>query len=425
MAEKNANLKDSIAVLEEVENRLEGLLNKRKGEIEKELEERIRAEKAEADRKIDAIVKEIQKGREILHDYRTVISEFENERTSLQRQIKEHFEKAVSYQTEIEQMAGQTMEELRKINELTQKLESLHHEAEEKVNTYKKDLEERFGIVAQLPESKEEEELKIDLEQEVLKLKKIKELLEAETVVAEEQVVEPEAAPEAGPETAPEPEAAEAAEPALPEEPEVPNNVPEINQVMESALEEAQVEEEAAEAPQPEEKAQAAEGLAFQTLFNTLEKFRKSEPRGNNGEISFFEKDDKSILDGEFIVASIDETLEEAKRLYLKLSQTESPKEQFFVKQEIINHQEVLRKFILRSVKLCEKENFTLPTFTEEILNLDALKNILEKLSMENWSNPADFSSFRTLVETLKDAYYARITPPVNYLKSLIEELGV
>ena len=122
-------------------------------------------------------------------------------------------------------------------------------------------------------------------------------------------------------------------------------------------------------------------------------------------------------------MASIDESLEEAKRLYLKLSQTESPKEQFFIKQEIINYQEMLRKFLLRYVKMCEKEGASLPQFTTEILNLEILKDILEKLSMENWSNPTDFNSFRTLVESLKDAYYAKITPPALYLRSLIEEL--
>jgi len=36
MAEKNVNVKDSVAVIDEIETKLEGLLNKRKDEIEKE-----------------------------------------------------------------------------------------------------------------------------------------------------------------------------------------------------------------------------------------------------------------------------------------------------------------------------------------------------------------------------------------------------
>jgi hypothetical protein len=294
-------------------------------------------------------------------------------------------------------------------------LEDLHQSAEEKVNSFKKDLEERFGIVAQLPESKEEEELKIDLEQELAKLKKIKELLESETAINDEVAgLEPRAGIIA--ETQRE-------VPPVTDEQGVPLNVPEINEVMESSL--AGEEEAAEKEARPEEKSWGEDRDNFQKLFETLEKHRKIEPRNGNGEIGFFQKDDRIILDGEYMVASIDESLEEAKKLYLKLSQTESPKEQFFIKQEIINHQEILRKYILRNVKMCEREGAVLPQFTSEILNIDTLKDILEKLSMENWSNPSDFSSFRSLIESLKDAYYAKITPPVHYLRSLLEELSV
>ncbi len=414
MAEKSLSTKDSVIMIEEIESKLEKLLNKRKEEIERDLEERIRAEKDEATKKIEAIQKEIGKGKEILHDYRTVISEFETERAALQLELKEHFEKAVAYQTDIEKMAGLTVEELRKVSELNKKLEALHQTAEERVNTFKKDLEERFGIVAQLPESKEEAELKIDLEKELSKLKKIKELLAAEAPKAVEvEAVGPaaEAVAEKKPEVVP-----------VTDEYGFPLKVPEINEVMESSLAKEE-EAESKEAP-AEEKAWGEERDNFQALFEALEKYRKIEPRNGNGEIGFFEKGERVILDGEYMVASIDESLEEAKKLYFKLSQTESPKEQFFIKQEIINHQEILRKYILRNLKMCEREGAALPQFTADILNLEVLKDILEKLSMENWSNPTDFSSFRTMIESLKDSYYAKITPPAYYLKSLLEELG-
>jgi hypothetical protein len=297
-------------------------------------------------------------------------------------------------------MAGQTMEELRLVNDLNKKLETLHQSAEEKVNGFRKELEERFGIVAQLPPSREEEELKVDLEHELRKLRMIKELLESENAVAEPSGVE----------------ATEAKEAKLP-------TVPPVAEVVERSLAE-EAGERAAEEAQAEEKSLDEEKGNFQSLFEVLEGYRKIEARNGNGEISFFQKEDKTILDGEYMVASIDESLEEAKRLYLKLAQTESPKEQFFIKQEIINHQEILRKYILRNLKMCEREGAIMPQFTEEILNLDILREILEKLSMENWSNPADFNSFRSQIEALKDAYYAKITPPVYYLRSLIEELG-
>jgi hypothetical protein len=393
MAEKHVNLKDSIGVIEEIESKMENLWLKRKEEIERELEARIRSEREEAGKKIEAIERELEKGRAVLQDYRTVVGEFESERATLQRQIKEHFEKAVEYQTEIEKMAGQTMEELRLV-------ETIHQSAEEKVNGFRKDLEEKFGIVAQLPPSQEEEELKVDLEHELRKLRKIKELLESGNAVAEDIGVEATEAQEAE---------------VLP--------VPPVAEVVERSLAEEAGERAAEETP-AEEKTPDEEKDNFQSLFEVLEGYRKIEARNGNGEISFFQKEDKTILDGEYMVASIDESLEEAKRLYLKLAQTESPKEQFFIKQEIINHQEILRKYILRNLKMCEREGAIMPQFTEEILNLDTLKEILEKLSMENWSNPADFDSFRSQIEALKDAYYAKITPPVYYLQSLIKELG-
>lgn len=74
---------------------------------------------------------------------------------------------------------------------------------------------------------------------------------------------------------------------------------------------------------------------------------------------------------------------------------------------------------------MCEKENCSLPKYTLEILNVDVLKNILEKVSMGNWSNQDDFTSFDNYTKALKDAFYSRITPPAFYLKSIIDELNI
>ena len=215
MEEKPVTIKDSVTVIEEIQSKLEHMLTRRKADIERDLEERIRAEKAEADKKLEAIQKELDKGRGILEDYRLVVNEYETERTTLQGQIKEHFDKAVAFQTEIERMAGLTLEELRYVSDLTAKLDTIHVAAEEKVNGFRKDIEERFGIVAQLPESPEEEDLKVDLEQELAKLRKIKELLEAEPgELTAETLMSPGRAKVPVAETF-EPAASGAAEPAL------------------------------------------------------------------------------------------------------------------------------------------------------------------------------------------------------------------
>lgn len=405
MDEKDHFVKDSTAFIQEIEGHLEKVLSKRKDEIQKDLDEKIKHHKGEAEKKIGLLEKEFDKGREILNEYRSIMSEFEDERNSLQNEIKEHFNRAVQYQTDIEKMAALTLEELRKMSELSRKLETLHQIAEEKVGHLKRDLEDRFGVVAKVPEPAEEDVVSIDLEQELVKLKKIKELLgsEVEKFTGMEDLEEKEK------------------EISLPveEEGEAPAYVPEINEVMESSLSQ----EEVSETPPVEEKRLGNDN--FREVYEPLEEFRKSEPHGNNGGISYFQNEETSILDGENLISIMNETLEEAKKLYVKLSQTESPKDQFFVKQEILNLQEVLRKTFLKSVKMCEKEGFQLPQFTSEILNLQVIKDLLERLSIENWSDQSDFSSFNSSAEALKEAFYVKITPPLHYLQSLMKELGI
>jgi hypothetical protein len=79
----------------------------------------------------------------------------------------------------------------------------------------------------------------------------------------------------------------------------------------------------------------------------------------------------------------------------------------------------------MRGVSMCEKENCALPSYTADILNKDVLKDILEKLNMENWSNQDDFTFFEKYAKNLKTNYYSRITPPAIYLKSIIDELKI
>jgi len=52
------------------------------------------------------------------------------------------------------------------------------------------------------------------------------------------------------------------------------------------------------------------------------------------------------------------------------------------------------------------------------------LKEILDKLNLDNWSNEEEFNAFETLTARIKDAFYKRITPPAFYLKSIVQELG-
>jgi len=155
-----------------------------------------------------------------------------------------------------------------------------------------------------------------------------------------------------------------------------------------------------------------------------LERYKKAEPE-EEAEVVYYENGDKKILDSECIVSAVCGRLEEAEKLYKKLSKTESPIDQFFVKQEIIRSQEALRGVILAGTRMLEKESCTLPEFTIGVMNMDVLKEILEKLSMQNWSKKTDFSLFNEYAARLKKDFYARISILVDYLKSLIDELGL
>lgn len=407
----NDILKESTSIIEEVEKQLEKLLTKKKEDIEKTLLEKINQEKEEAKKRTEQIEREFQREKEALEDYRKTIADIETEKANLQNQIKEHFNQALHYQKLIEKMAGMTVEELGRVSGLNQKLDELRQKAEEKLTLLRKDLEEKFGIIAEVPESFDSEEISVDLEHELVKLKKIKELLAADSPGGDVQKDLEKIREEAW-----------ASVPAAPFEAEIP--IPEVPEIIESAVRSGarQVAEElseegiAAEQPEGEEE-------SFETVFEALEKYRKTDTTHNNGEINFFQKDQLQILDGEFLISTMSKTLEEAKRLYLRLNQTESPKDQFFVKQEILNQQEILRKVFLRTVKICEKEHCSLPEYTAEILNVQVLREILERLSMGNWSNMEDFSAFDNYISTLKNSYYAMITPPLAYLKSILKEL--
>ncbi len=156
-----------------------------------------------------------------------------------------------------------------------------------------------------------------------------------------------------------------------------------------------------------------------------LEKCKKVEPPGDEDGVIYYHHNEKMILDSEYIISTMSKHLDEGKRLYIKLAQLESPKDQFFIKQEIIRHQEALREIFLIGVRMLEKEACVLPQFTAEIVSFDFLKRILERLSMENWSNQDDFTFFDEHATKVKSEFYERITPKVEYIRSIVTELGI
>lgn len=403
-------LRESASILEEIEEQLEGILKKKRQEVEQELEQKIQEEQKEAQKKINEIEKNLSEEKRTLVGYRAFLSDFDSQKANLKNQIKSHLEKAEQFQEAISSLTGKTLDELKKVSDLHRNLEELNKEAIGKIISLKKELEEKYGVETRVPERSEEEDVDFDLESELSKLKKIKELLGAEEI--------PEKLKEPGPENGQE-QLAEEEDfgQTIPEEPEVPQEAEDVQEPV--SLPEEETEEESA----PEAQ-RMIEGT-FQDAFDILEKHRKSIASEENGEVVCYKYEGRVILDGETIMSEINNNIEEAKKHYIKLSQTASLKEQFFIKQDIIRFQEILRKLMLNSLKMCEKGQCSLPKFTSDLMNVDVLKDILEKVSMENWSNEEEFKSFVKFFNALKNAYSAKITPPREYLTSLIEELGI
>jgi len=442
---------ESVSIIEEIENQLEEILSRKKESIEKELEEKIRREKEEAQKRIQAIEEELSEEKQTLSTYRALFAEFEERKQEIKTQIKDHLARAIELQSQIENMTAQTMNELKVVSELNQELEKLHHEALEKATSLKKTLEEKYGIVAELPESNGDTEVGVDLKRELLKLKKIKELLESNEVYLEPLEKEgPESTSEEREETVKEEVetefeadeevklAAESEEKEKEEEEEeVKAGAEEV--VMEDMGEEIEVEKEVLEAElsaeveeqkgeevgteEVKEEEKPAQGSGLEDIYNLLEKYRKEEKIEGNGTISFYENEGKIIVDSEYLVSKMSEYVEEAKKLYIKLSQTESPREQFFVKQDIIRFQEELRKMMLGVVELCEKESCNLPEFTSEIINKEVIKDILERVTLGNWSNQEDFAAFDMYAREIKNAFNSVLTPPEKYLEAIHREL--
>jgi len=312
MDNNNNFQKDSSSIIEEIEQQLEEILKKKKDDIEQDLEDRINKEKEEAEIRKDQLNKEIAAEKEALISHKSILTEIEDEKERLKEMIKEHLEKAVSFQSEIEEKTSQTLEELNKVGDLNKKIDEINDNAGERIGELKKDLEEKYGIVPQLPELTGDDNASLELNYELTKLQKIKELLaesqgdkkeEKEDIEKKEEAeLEPEIIQFASDQVDEKPEKTEETE--KPEEQDIVGNQ-EISSIEESEL------------------------------HNVLSKYRKSEGDGEEGEVSYFENKGNKSLDGEYIMASIKNRVDEAKKLYIKIAQNESPKEQFFIKQEI------------------------------------------------------------------------------------------
>lgn len=428
MADDKGRYRDPTSVLKEIEDEIERLKSGRKEQIEKKLQEKILKERKDAADEISQVEKEFERDREEIRKYETLVADYERARTELQGRIREHLNRIEQCRAEIAKSALAAATSLREVDRQNKKFRDLRRAVEERTAILKKEIPENFEIKVQLPERRDSDELRLDVEGELAWFQKIIVDLESKPALppsrpASPTPAKPEIKPEPRPEPKPAPKSAASAAPVVQF-----SDLQDLLGSADSKKGEAARAEAKKPAPAPasapaSDKTGKAGKPKDESVLEALKQYLKYDPTDQAGEMRYFQKDDKVLLDGEFIVAAIGDSLEATRLLYEKIGQTKSSKDQFFVKQEIVNRQEALRKVILRGVRMCEIEDCQLPAFTLDIMNLVILKNILEMLNEGNWSTEEDFRYFVRYADRVKTAYYTRITPPAVYFATILSEL--
>ncbi|MCU0244549.1 MAG: hypothetical protein MUE80_07360, partial [Acidobacteria bacterium] len=436
--------RDSSQVIQEVEDQLERILQKKFRDVDSELVERINREKEAARKRKEDIEREFDKEKTALGEYRVMVRDFEEQRAGLLNEARDRMQKVLKFQAEIESLAKSTVDEIKRVNEIQERLEALRTRTSEKAAFLKNDLRERFGIVAEVMDEPEPKPLSLDLDEELAKLRKIKDLLAIESAAAnlgrlggepagrDDLAALDAAANRAALDIPNIPDLIAGPAPAEPEPPAAPRAaapaaaLPAVTEAVTEAVTGAFAAPVSVPAPAPAPAPAAAPAgaadepgvLTEEEAVALLESYRRTEPANGSGEIHYFQKDGPAVADPEKLLAAVDRTLEEGQRLSVKLGQTESPKDQFFIKQELINWQEGLRALFLRVIKMCEKSAWRLPAYTADVLDSQVLRRLLERLSMENWSNLEEFAAFSVAVADLRRDFQARVEPRLAYLRA-------
>ena len=420
MLEHVESPKEITTVFEGIESQLDRSLSVQRDTIEKELVERVAREKEEAQKRIDAAEREIAESRRVLESHKAALAELKTAKEQLQAKIKGHMERASSCQQMMEKMSGQAYEEYEQVSHLGLELDGIRQRADQETTLLRKHIEDKYGLKADLQTVLEPSETLAEVRQQMLKMKKVRELLESapDAAAAETPAEAPLAAPA-------EREAERPAEP--PAERPVLRGHPQISliETLEPAADVADAEGAAQEpdASSDYDYAEAAEAEEVRMLTERLAQYRRSEPVFNGTEFAYFQKGKRMVLDGESFIGTLAKVSDVAKGLHINLGQKEMSKDLFLIKQEILNQQEVLRKTFLRVVRFCEKEDGTLPKGVAEVLTVRTMKDILERLTFGNWSNPADFNAFLDHVAFLRAALKKDVGFSRDYLRSVLDQL--
>lgn len=422
---------DSTEAIKEIENRLGFLLKIKIDAIEKELEQRINQEKEAAQRKKEAVEQAFKAEKEALSEFRLMIKEVDEKRENFLNEFKISLEKVLNYQAQIGTLTRLAIEEIKKLSDIQENLEVLRDKTFARAAFLKEDLKERFGIVAEIA-GKEEKPPQVDLDREIEKLRKIKELLSLEASTAEtkekEQVkiINPEAnspfdffqdkaeslkIPEikdlvldnlAGQDKNGRTNETEKTEADITRKPGI--------KVAVSGRESDEVDNE------PLDKSSRVEGI---------EVYRKADLSTKDIEIYYFHKDGASVLDMEKFFQTVDAIVLDVSLLMSRLDQVKLPDEKLFIQQKMTSIQDKLRHLLVRIVKMCQDGLWMLPRISSDILNLNCLKQFLELTNSGSWTEKEALSVFSRKYELIREAFYDRISPRVAYWQSLRKDIGL
>ena len=431
----NADLPlDQAAILDGLEKRVSEIFSAQKSEVEQSLIERINREKEEAQRRIEAVNREFTEVRRLLEDHKATMAELQSTEEHLRGEVRGHFARAVNYQKMMENAAALAGGELEKIGGLNEEIEKIRVRAEAEYDSLKKRLSGYAGLVAELPPPAPKVGDEVDWLGEIGKLRQVRDLL-ATLRQAGLSDGEGEAAAAAGTDEAPSAPAVETAEElaaaaglidraddGLHDDVEfAEGRMPEVEYAA-PAPETAP--DEAAEAgPEAEEAPREAREAADAAAMEGLARYRRTESVTNGTELSFYTSEAGSLLDASAFMETVDKVVDGAQQLHGQLTRTTSVKDLFLLKQEILNQQEILRKVFFRIVRFCDKENGRLPGSLEEIIGTAGMKDIIERLTMANWSDPSDFKPFLNELKAMKRAYDVRTSAMPNYLRTILDEV--
>ncbi len=426
----NAELNiDPTAFLDDIEKRVGEIFSAQKSEVEQTLMEKINREKEEAQKRIEAVNQEFVQVRGFLEEHKQAMAELLTTETYLRGEIRGHFERAANYQKMMENAAALAGDELEKIGGLNRELEKVRVKAEEEYAGLKKSLGGYAGIIAKIPAPPANADTdQVDWNEELGKLRRVRDLLAT--------LHQPETSP-----ATPAADGAEATAPAAHEAEELAASLGLIDEEEDTVRDDAEfvlgatapaadafpeiadltAEIEADVEPAPETAAAAVPKP--DPALEALARYRRSEPINNGIDIGFYTGETVAILDVDGFMAAVGKVVENAGQLHSQLSQTASVKDLFLLKQEILNQQEILRKLFFRVVRFCDRENGRLPDTLGEFLGSGGMKDLIERLTMANWSDPSDFKPFQNELKALKRAFETRAAADPHYLQSVLDQV--